>query len=135
MPPREEEMRKEIFGKSFFKYTRSQALSDGVLFDLSSIALEAGVKSSVACTPGVKALLEVPAGLENCQDEKDRTWDVLITLYFAIKLFPARVDRLPFHTLFQKKPNEKPELVDLRAYFHPGDDGEPVITITLPHDD
>jgi hypothetical protein len=59
------------------RYTRAQAIEDGVLIDVSATAREAGIRYPVALTWAVWArCVSVPHGVE-CQDEAGRLWDVL----------------------------------------------------------
>ncbi len=59
------------------RYTRADALRDGVLIDVSTTAAEAGIRYPVALTCAAWArCVAVPAGL-GCQDEAGRLWDVL----------------------------------------------------------
>src|SRR5712692_8787925 len=58
-------------------YTRTQALEDGVLVDVSETAREAGIKFPVALTAAVWGqYVEVPEGVTG-QDEAGRLWDIL----------------------------------------------------------
>jgi hypothetical protein len=59
------------------RYTRAEALADGVLIDVSRTAREAGFKYPVALTRAVwERCVAVPPGVL-CQDESGRLWDVL----------------------------------------------------------
>jgi hypothetical protein len=56
------------------RYTRADAIRDGVLIDVSAVAREAGIVYPVALTAAVWArCVAVPAGVE-CQDEQGRLW-------------------------------------------------------------
>ena len=67
------------------RYTRADALRDGVLIDVSATAREAGFKYPVALTAAawVKCVA-VPSGVL-CQDEAGRLWDVLTMLRCAVR--------------------------------------------------
>ncbi|WP_435010199.1 DUF6573 family protein [Tundrisphaera lichenicola] len=118
-----------------FSYTRAEAIADGVLVDVSKMAKEAGLKYPVALTSGVWAeCVAVPEGVEG-QDEDGRLWDVLFMLTWFIRRGNGG-DRVDFGVHVRKDNAEKiPPLVKLYALCGPGDDGEPVITIMLPHED
>jgi hypothetical protein len=59
------------------RYTRAQAIEDGVLIDVTQTAREAGFKYPVALTAAAWAkCVAVPPGVV-CQDEAGRLWDVL----------------------------------------------------------
>jgi hypothetical protein len=59
------------------RYSRADALADGVLIDVSAVAWEAGFKVPVALTAAAwTKCVAVPPGVA-CQDEAGRLWDVL----------------------------------------------------------
>ena len=118
-----------------YRYTRAQAIDDGVLVDLSTWAKETGFSIPVACTAAVWNQYVVPpeGTKELGQSERGRAHDVLWMLYMAIKRSRGG-DRLLYDVIFLQKPN-KQETVQLKAICGPGDDGEPVLTIMEPHED
>lgn len=76
----------EIFGEVISSYSRSQAIEDGYLVDVSETAREAGIRFPVALTRAVwDAYVEVPPKAEG-QDEAGRLWDVLWMLRDGIML-------------------------------------------------
>ena len=122
-------------------YTRKQAVEDGVLVDVSEVAREAGFVVPVAVTAGVWALVEPsPGEVEYGQDAQGRLWDVLTMARFAIR---AKRDgeegpELLFTVLFQMRRHGERTGIrnkELKLHSGPGDDGEHVITILLPHED
>ncbi len=125
-----------MFGEDtlLHKYTRQDALRDGVLIDVSTTAREAGITYPTATTAAVfQQYVRVPEGVES-QDETGRLWDILTMLRHAITRGPEG-DMLLF-TVFVSNANEKPPSpVKLKAVCHPGDEGEPVITVLLPEED
>jgi len=123
-----------------FTYTRAEALADGVLLDVSPLAKEAGFRIPVALTVGLWATYgapdKTPAG------DQGTVWDLLWMLRCAaIGILPAKLDRHPhgetlwFQLELTPRGKNKPELVLLKAISGPGDAGEPVLTILLPHED
>jgi hypothetical protein len=117
------------------RYTRADALRDGVLIDVSATAKEAGFKYPVALTAAAWGkCVTVPPGVP-CQDEAGRLWDVVWMLRCAI----ARQDagRVVAFALHVRNDNRErtPPLVRLKAVSGPGDRGEPVITVMLPDED
>jgi len=130
----------EFFGEPIHCYSRSDAMADGYLVDVSQTAAEVGFRVPVALTR---------AAWEDCvawsdedterkgwpQDEAGRLWDVLYMARFACKR-DAGASRIAFGGL--RVPREgrgtKARLVTLVAHVGPGDSGEPVITIGKPHD-
>jgi hypothetical protein len=119
-----------------FAYTRQQALSDGVLVDVSSLAKEAGFVFPVALTETLYHSYIVPALdlVAEGQSIQGRLWDLLFVLRFAIA--NARdTDTILFKVLFLMSAGSTPVPIELKAVCGPGDDGEPVLTIMLPDED
>ena len=117
-------------------YSRAQAIEDGVLVDVSTVANEARIKFPVAMTATVWGqYVEVPEGVK-CQDEARRLWDILWMFRCAAAKFDG--DTLLFK-LYVRNHNrgrlDRRDLVTLKAVCGPGYDAEPVITIMLPDED
>ena len=114
-------------------YTREEAISDGVLVDVSEMASEAGFRYPVAVTRWVyEECVAVPPGTVG-QDELGRLWDLLVVLSVG-----CRTGSLSDETLFSLRVrNDDREAKDrtLKAVCHPGDTGEPVITVMFPSED
>lgn len=116
------------------QYTRAQALEDGVLVDATELAREAGIGWPVALTQAVWAkYVAVPEGVA-CQDETGRLWDILWMFRNAARR-RGDVNEFRFKLYVKNHKNRAAELVELKAHSGPGDEGEPVITIMLPHED
>lgn len=123
-----------------YRYTRKQAIEDGVLVDLTNWASETGFRIPVACTQAVWSdHIEPPEGtLDAGQSERGRAHDVLWMLYLAIKrsapgALPGESE-LRFEVIFLNEKLEH-ETVALKAVCGPGDEGEPVLTLMLTHED
>lgn len=115
------------------RYRRADALRDGVLIDVSDAAREAGIKYPVAVTAAVYAhYVRVPPGV-TAQDERGRLWDIVWLLRYAITRGPEG-DYLLF-TVHVRNDADAPKPVKLKAICHPGDEGEPVITVLMPDED
>jgi hypothetical protein len=114
------------------RYTRADAIRDGVLIDVSATAREAGFKYPVALTAAAWArCVAVPPGVV-CQDEAGRLWDVLTMLRFAVRGESGGARELRFGVHVRNDNRDRaPQLVRLKALCGPGDQGEPVITVTL----
>jgi len=129
-------MTNELFGEVISSYSRAQAIEDGVLVDVSSVAREAGIKFPVAMTSAVWGkYVEVPEGVK-CQDETGRLWDILWMFRCAAAKFSGST--LLFKLYVRNHNRERlnrNDLVTLKAVCGPGDDAEPVITIMLPDED
>ncbi len=118
-----------------YAYTRAQAIEDGVLIDVSSVAKEAGIKFPVAMTSTVWGeYVEVPEGV-SCQDERGRLWDIL----WMLRCNAKRGGDTVFFKLYVRNHNRERltgrDLVTLKAVCGAGDTPEPVITIMLPDED
>jgi hypothetical protein len=118
-----------------FQYTRAQAIEDGVLIDLTEWAKETGFRFPVACTDSVWNGYVVPndATRELGQSERGRAHDLLWMLFCAIRKH-GDGDTLLFEVIFLQSPNRQ-VTVKLKSVCGPGDQGEPVLTIMLPHED
>jgi hypothetical protein len=113
------------------RYTRAQAIADGVLVDVSVTAKEAGIRWPVALTRAVWArCVSVPPGVL-CQDEAGRLWDVAWLLRLAIGRSDGGSEvRFGVHVRNDNR-ERTPPLVRLKAVCGPGDEGEPVITVMM----
>jgi hypothetical protein len=116
------------------RYTRAEALADGVLIDVSAVAREAGIRWPVALTSAAwERCVAVPAGV-NCQDEAGRLWDLCWMLALAARRSKCAEVRFGIHVRNDNREGTPP-LVRLKALSGPGDNGEPVITVMMPDED
>jgi hypothetical protein len=118
-------------------YSRAQAITDGVLIDVTATAKEAGIRCPVALTAAAwERCVAVPPGVA-CQDEAGRLWDVLWLLRCAIAIGRCGGGSEVRFGAHVRNDNREgtPPLVRLRAVFGPGDQGEPVVTVMLPGED
>jgi len=123
-----------------FRYTRRQAIEDGVLVDLmqpewASLVKEAGFKWPVAMTASAFSETVCPIGgaLPEGQDVKGRLWDVLQHLRLAARSSPPNSDRVELQVLVWD--GQRRRTVRLWSLCGPGDQGEPVITVMLEGED
>jgi len=117
------------------RYTRADAIADGVLIDVTPTAKEAGIQYPTAVTHAVfEKYVRVPEGLGD-QDEAGRLWDVIWMLRVAIQPPARNTDSLHFTLAVKQFESAAAVLTSLKALCHPGDDGEPVITIMLTEED
>jgi hypothetical protein len=109
-----------------FRYTRVQAIADGVLVDVSEWAspreMMGGFTIPVAVTSAVWALVQAPE--DSNEDTRGRAHDVLWLASCA-----CRANRSHFTVRIGTE--------DIRMWVHvgPGDDAEPVATIMLEGED
>lgn len=117
-----------------YAYTRSQALADGVLVDVTDTAREAGFRVPVALTSTVwERCVSVPRGAEGEQDARGRLWDVLWMCRFGIRGKSMDSSEIRFGLgVFN---GSQTELVTLKAVVGPDDDGRPCLTIMMPEED
>lgn len=119
-------------------YSRSEALADGFLVDVSELAKQAGFKVPVAMTRAAWSQYvewtDTDSMRQVHQSQTGRLWDVLVMCMHA-----ARGNNASGLT-FQLKcvPRDgvlSAVLVRLKATIDGGDDGQPVVTIMLPDED
>lgn len=125
----------EPFGPVIHRYTRAQALADGVLIDATETARQAGIGFPLAVTQTVWSEWIVPRESDRVhgQSESGRLWDLVWMLRMAIAGTPAGASHLEYEVLFQRA--GRSETVRLKAICGPGDHGEPVLTVMLPNED
>jgi len=118
-----------------FRYTRAQAIEDGVLIDLTSWGRETGFVVPVACTSAVWHQWIVPPEevQQLGQSERGRAHDLLWVLFCAIRA-GGHGNHVLFKVGFQQSARQH-VTAEFRAVCGPGDDGEPVLTIMLPDED
>jgi len=132
----------DVFGPVIYRYTRAQALADGVLVDVGAMAQEAGFRYPIALTH---------AAWEDCvtwsdedsqrkgvpQDVNGRLWDVLWMCHIGVRM-AARSGQCALFRLY-RVPREgrgrQALLTTLKCVIGPGDSGEPVLTVMLPNED
>jgi len=119
-----------------FSYTRTQALEDGVLVDVTPTAREAGFRYPVAVTQAVWRQIITPDEESRAlgQSEEGRLWDVLWMLKYAIRLTRGPVDTLTYDLLVVQD-GARAAPATLKAVCGPDDDGSPCVTIMLPEED
>jgi len=131
----------DVFGPVIASYSRAQAIDDGVLIDVTSVAREAGFKWPVALTHAAwcdcVAWTERDNHFRIYQDESGRLWDVLFMASYAVRTAAIPGDRLRFSLYRVPKDGRSTQAqeVSLKLMVGPGDAGEPVVTIMLPNED
>ncbi len=126
----------EIFGEVISSYSRTNALEDGVLHDVTKMAKEAGIKFPVAITDRLAELVTPsPAEVKAGQSWDGRLWDVLFMFSMAAK--KAEGNLLLYEVLFYNEhgKNFKHERETIKAVVGPGDEFEPVITLMVEYED
>ena len=118
-----------------FTYTRAQAIEDGVLVDVSETAREAGFTIPVAVTDTVWNEYVEPDDQAKKwgQGASGRLWDVVWIARIGAKCNANASDFLFTVRMVMKE--KQPSDIQFKAMIHGGDNGEPVITITMPNED
>jgi len=134
----EDVLKHGLFGELIHSYTRTQAIADGVLIDVSQAAKEVGIRYPVAVTAAVwSALVPDEAARALGQDERGRLHDLVWMLRCSIRPATSTSD-ISFAVLLAQ-PSGRCRLarrpLHLRAVCGPGDHAEPVITVMFPHED
>ncbi len=128
-----------LFGDVIYAYTRSQALADGVLIDVTGDAREAGIKYPTAVTEALwNGYIDPDERLKSMgQSSRGRLWDVLFLFTFAARSSPKGCSELLYKVSFlmDRDGRYQQETVEIKAICGPGDDRAPVITIMLPDED
>lgn len=130
----------ELFGEVIHRYTRAQAIEDGVLMDVSESAREAGFRWPVAMTSAAWADCVAWSEEDNqrqvYQDESGRLWDVLWMAFNAIRSASGGTQlKYQLHRVPRDDKSVEARLTSLKLVCGPGDAGEPVITIMLSGED
>lgn len=122
-----------------YSYTRFQALADGVLVDVSKMALEAGFRYPTAITDDLHARI-TPNEREKAlgQSYEGRLWDVVFLASFIARRSGTQ-DRCSFDVSLFEADEAPPHrthcrILSLWMVVGSGDQGEPVITIGFPED-
>lgn len=119
-------------------YSRSDAISDGVLVDVTETATECGFSMPVALTQAVWDGYIVPdeRSRKYGQSERGRLWDTLSMLRLRILLHRkgTETDTLHYRVMYVLKEKLR-RTIELKCVCGPGDTAEPVLTIMLPNED
>ena len=126
-----------FWGEPVHTYTRTEALADGVLFDVTETAREAGFRVPVALTASVWADVCDLSGRyvsrDPGQSPEGRLWDLLFMAAHAARRRANRSASVFVYALIMPVGDGN----NYRAKCHagPGDEGELVVTILRPDED
>lgn len=117
------------------RYTREDALEDGVLVDVTQTAREAGFAHPVALTAAVHAdVRDIPPSKRGIEDEEGRLWDLLWMGARAVRAAATcRQEGPAFVSLVM--PIGRNRNYRAKIVLGPGDAGEPAFTIMRPDED
>ena len=129
----------ELANETIFAYSRSQALEDGFLVDVTYMAKEVGFRIPVAVTCAVWdkyiAWNDADNKRQTYQDEEGRLWDILWMLYLACKHSQSSSLIFSLYAVVKNRHSKRPVKIKLKSVIGGGDNGTPVITIMLPNED
>lgn len=120
-------------------YTRGQAVADGLMTDVTTIAREAGFSCPVAITAAVDNIVEPsPREIEWGQDREGRLWDVVWMASRAAnraKCGDSQINFMAYFLMESDRQDIKRRNRRSKQYFRliagPGDDGKLVLTIDV----
>jgi hypothetical protein len=117
-----------------FKYTRADAIKDGILIGVTNSASQQDIKCPVAITKALwdQYIVTPEISYLHCKSTEGRLSDTLMFYKHAAKNFKGSV--LFFEASYVFKGNMI-KRVKLKAICGPGDAGEMVVTIMLPNED
>lgn len=120
------------------KRTRAQAIAEGLLIEVGSVSRQVGFKWPVALTSAAwndcVAWSDDDSRKQVSQSARARLYDVLYFCSYAVRTGAPSGDAMEFH--LERIPRDgrstQPSSVLLCVQAHPGDQDEPVLTISLP---
>lgn len=116
------------FGETIYSYSRTQAIEDGVLVDLSQAdSIRQHWKHPFACTSAVWAVIE-EALQHPGQDVCGICHDISTMAKLAIRSTRG-TEQILFSVLLTGKKHA------MKLHIGPGDTAAPVLTLMLPHED
>lgn len=123
---------REVFGEPISVYTRANALSDGVLADVTSHASDL-FKIPVAFTSALWEILrDLPPGESGEEALANRIREVLRAAIAVAQYNPKPTSQFTFPILIGTP--KGPKTLELLVHCGPGDRGEAVLTIGFPCD-
>jgi hypothetical protein len=127
--------------KPIHYYNRSQAIKDGVLFDVTGMTKSVGIKWHVAVTSAVWSNFIVwtddDRRRQGLQETADRLWHIVFTLHCTMEKTDKHADIIFFELdiLPRDGASYRVKLTKLKAVIGASDHFESVITIMLPNED
>ncbi|CAG7637016.1 DUF6573 family protein [Rhodococcus opacus] len=120
-------------------YSRADAITDGVLHDVTELAAQQGILYPVSiATHAWDVAVAWDDANGAMQDETGRQWDVLTMAAHALRrakrLRLLGMQEFTVYAVPNRPGAEEPEPVTLGIAVGPGDNLEPVLTITAPAD-
>ena len=125
----------DFWCEPIYAYTRAEALADGVLFDVTETAHEAGFKVPVALTAQVWTDINDLSGryASAGQSPEGRLWDLLFMAAHAARRRENRNTSAFVYALIM--PVGAGNNYRAKCHIGPGDEGQAVVTIMRPEED
>jgi hypothetical protein len=127
------------FAKNKVTYTREELIDSGSLIDITSYALEVGIKWPLAVTFNVWEKYIINDDIENhiYQTQACKIWGIVNKLRSAISRLNYETNEILFvaHIIPSNKQYTSFHRTLLKAVVNTGDYFEPVITVMLPDED
>ncbi|CAA9301604.1 MAG: hypothetical protein AVDCRST_MAG93-4643 [uncultured Chloroflexia bacterium] len=124
------------------RYTRAQAIEDGVLSDVSKIAREAGIIHPVALTTNIRIDLDdIPPTRSGIESYQGRMWDLLNIARWYMRSAPDGKDTIYAKMILTRLEqhvsgrNVFKKTYIFKIHVGPGDTPAPVITIMRKDED
>ncbi len=134
---------KDFFGPAQSTYTRENALSDGVLVDVSDIAIDAGIRIPIAITS--EAWSHYVQWTSDDADKQDRTyqnetgrlWNIFKVLKFALMGKSTRSPAFLFEIACVARDGQSylAEAMDVKCILGQDENGKACITLMMPGQD
>ncbi len=119
------------FGETIYSYSRTQAIEDGVLVDLSQAdSIRQHWKHPFACTSAVWSIIEEALATPS-QDVSGICHDISTIAKLSIRNAPdaRETEQIRFDVIITGKKYA------MKLHIGPGDTAAPVITLMLPYED
>jgi hypothetical protein len=127
------------FGPEIFRCARAQAIADGVLVDVSGVAVEVGFRHPIALSSAAweecVAWTDADSARQTEQSERWRLLDVLWLARLAARNSEGSQVIFDVRRVPRDGHSVHPHRMRLRLVTGPDDDGEPVFTVLLPEED
>lgn len=115
------------------QYSRADAIGDGLLVDVTTWAKRGGIRYPVALSRSVWFEIIEPdsTAKAGCESLIGRLSQFVLRL--RSEMIKGKEDRIDFQVTFSV--DGQPKDFSLYALLHPGDNHEPVVTVTMQDED
>lgn len=122
-----------IFGKVIYSYSRTQAIEDGVLVSIPANIYSKYFKYPVAITSSAWNLIEM--AIDSPQHQNSLEGVLCDILWMSQRGITKRIDENQhlFQVIITGTGRKRSHTFKIMC--HPGDQGEPVLTVMMPEED